>query len=208
MNQSREAHPLGLAAPLPRGGMTSSDPASGRCGGYAGGRRRVQRRVPRRVQRRGLTASATVAPGSDRQGCGACQRSSTRRRRVPHLPPTVAGGQRGGRVRSSAIEAGGRTRRLGGAAFGGHLIQQPTSPADPSRLTLGQRCRSCATGPRASLVASTPGGGASPRTPLRPSTAPGRALRGCYVLSSPGSGSYLVMDTTCAQAASARVAWR
>jgi hypothetical protein len=36
---------------------------------------------------------------------------------------------------SSAIEACGPTRRLDGAAFGGRLIQQPTSPAVPSRLT-------------------------------------------------------------------------
>src|SRR4029453_11392167 len=35
----------------------------------------------------------------------------------------------------------------------------------PSRLTSRQRCPNCATGPRASLVASTPGRGALPRTP-------------------------------------------
>jgi hypothetical protein len=51
--------------------------------------------------------------------------------------------------RSSAIKAGGRPRRLGGAAFGGNLMQQPTSPAVPSRLTSRQRCRTCTTGPRA-----------------------------------------------------------
>src|SRR5215217_9658430 len=55
------------------------------------------------------------------------------------------------------------------------LIQQPTSPAVPSRLTLGQRCRSCATSPRASLVASIPGGGASPRTPPPAARGPARA---------------------------------
>jgi hypothetical protein len=73
-----------------------------------------------------------------------------------HRPWPAASGRPGSRL--SAIEAGGRTRRLSGAAFGGRLIQQPTSPAVPSRLTLGHRCRNCTTGPRASLVASMPGG--------------------------------------------------
>ena len=54
------------------------------------------------------------------------------------------------------------------------LIQQPTSPAVPSRLTLGQRCRSCATSPRASLVASIPGGGGLPPDPPSGRPRPGQ----------------------------------
>src|SRR5918993_3278338 len=46
-----------------------------------------------------------------------------------HRPWPATGGRPGSR--SSAIEAGGQTRRLGGAAFGGPLIQQPTRPAAP-----------------------------------------------------------------------------
>ena len=105
--------PSGAAAPLPRGGlvgrgfcgrlaprggMTSGDPASRRGRGtrVAGVGSSVGFRVGSSV---GLRASATVAPGRVRQGCGACQRSSTRRRRVPSPPPTVAGeaGSRAGR---------------------------------------------------------------------------------------------------------------
>ena len=86
--------------------------------------------------------------------------------------------------RSSAIEAGGRPRRLGGAAFGGRLIQQPTSPAVPSRLTLGHRCRGCTTVPGRSWWPVSPGG-CTPRHPPpvgasagRPRLRLGRAGRG------------------------------
>jgi hypothetical protein len=53
--------------------------------GYAGGRRRDSRRDSRRGQR----PRPWWQPGRDRQDCGACQRSSTRRRRVPTPPPPV-----------------------------------------------------------------------------------------------------------------------
>ena len=39
----------------------------------------------------GVKPPRPAASGRDWQGCGACQRSSTRRRRVPHPSPTVAG---------------------------------------------------------------------------------------------------------------------
>jgi hypothetical protein len=40
------------------------------------------------------------------QGCGACQRSSTRRRRVPSPPPTVAGGAWSGQAVKGEWHAG------------------------------------------------------------------------------------------------------
>jgi hypothetical protein len=76
----------GAAAPLPRGGLTSGDAAVQTARGYAGGVRRVPRRSP--------TAPTTVGPGPDRQGCGACQRSSTRRRRVSTPSRTPRHGHR------------------------------------------------------------------------------------------------------------------
>jgi hypothetical protein len=51
------------------------------------------------------------------QGCGACQRSSTHRRRVPHLPPTVAGG-----------------RQLAGVPVKRDRGRRPNSPAGWCRL--------------------------------------------------------------------------
>jgi hypothetical protein len=106
----------------------------------------------------GATASTTAAPaGTGRAAELASEAARAEGASPPHYRPWPAAGAVAG-SRSSAIEAGGRTRRLGGAAFGGRLIQQPTSPAVPSRLTLGQQCRSCATSPRANLVASKPGG--------------------------------------------------
>jgi uncharacterized protein (DUF305 family) len=66
--------------------------------------------------------------------------------------------------RSSAIEVCGRTRQLWEsiAAEGGTM--QLTSAAVPSRLTSRHRCPSCTTGPRATQLASTPGG-CTPRHP-------------------------------------------
>jgi hypothetical protein len=66
--------------------------------------------------------------------------------------------------RSSAIKACGRTRWLGGAASGGNLIQQPTSPAVPSRLTSRHRCPIGTAGPRQSCCGQY-AGGCTPRHP-------------------------------------------
>jgi hypothetical protein len=89
MNQSREAHHSARPHHSPRGGLTSSDPASRQRGGtrVAGVWTRVGTSVPTSV---GSRALAMAVLGWDRQGCGACQRSSTRRRRVP-LPATERG---------------------------------------------------------------------------------------------------------------------
>jgi hypothetical protein len=110
MNQSREAHhtarplhsPEGASRPRflrptgPTRGMTSGNPASRWRGGtrVAGVGSSVGFRVGSSVGGNRLDHGG---PGRDRQGCGACQRSSTRRRRVLPLPPTVADGRRGGR---------------------------------------------------------------------------------------------------------------
>ena len=77
------------------------------------------------------------------QGCGACQRSSTRRRRVPSPPPTVAG---------TAWSPGRRSRANGRA---GRACATPGCRT----LTFDRRAARPAgtTAPRASLVASTPG---------------------------------------------------
>jgi hypothetical protein len=82
-------------------------------------------------------------PGRDRQGCGACQRSSTRRRRVPSPPPTVAGTAWSRAVRQGRMAAPWGVGRWRGA---GH-----------SSLTAGIAPRRT-TGLRASRVASMPGG--------------------------------------------------
>jgi hypothetical protein len=47
-----------------------------------------------------------LRPGADRQGCGACQQSSTRRRRVPSPPPTVAGAAGSGQAVKGEWHAG------------------------------------------------------------------------------------------------------
>jgi hypothetical protein len=178
MDQSREAHRSARPLHAPRGGMTSGDPAARRRRGTRVAR--VGTRVPTSV---GFDRLATLAPGPEPAGL----RSLPAKQHAPKArpPPATDRGRRAGGwpgSRSNAIEACGRTRRLGGAAFGGRPIQQPTSPAVPSRLTLGQWRRSCATSLRASLVASTPGGGAPPGPPPA-GGGPARALRGCYVLS-------------------------
>jgi hypothetical protein len=66
--------------------------------------------------------------GPNRQGCGACQRSSTRRRRVPHLPPTVAG---------AAGSRAGRQGRMSGTPPPRRSPRRPHSP-----LTAGHRAPS------------------------------------------------------------------
>jgi hypothetical protein len=82
------------------------------------------------------------------------------------------------------IKACGQPRWLGGAACGGNLIQQPTSPAISSRLTSRHRCPTCAIGPRAIGVASIAGGlhAPAPRSLVRPRA--GRSAR----RSAPGRG--------------------
>jgi len=113
--------PLGAAAPLPRGGLVGR----GFCGrlaprgGTASGDAAAQTLRGTQVACVGPsvgfgvgssvgspTASATVGQGRDRQGCGACQRSSTRRRRVPH--PRAAPRLRPPR----AVTGAGRRARL------------------------------------------------------------------------------------------------
>jgi hypothetical protein len=140
LNQSREAHPLGLSAPLPPRGAsrprflrTTSPPRghdlreqrSRAARWYAGGRRRVQRRDPRRVQRRvdGLGHSGT---GRDRQGCGACQRSSTRRRRVPpRHRPWPAWSRAGGQGRMAAPSEPARRRGAGHSSLTAGQLAPP-----------------------------------------------------------------------------------
>jgi hypothetical protein len=117
----------------PRGGMTrvNSVIRAGRGTRVAGVGFRVGISV-------GVAGSAMVAPGPGL----ARLRSLPAKQHTPKahpLPATDCGRRPTGWPwsRSSAIEAGGR--------------------AVPSRLTLGQRCRSCTTSPRAILVASIPG---------------------------------------------------
>jgi hypothetical protein len=90
--------------------------------------------------------------GPGRQGCGACQRSSTRRRRV--LSPATDRGRH--RV------VPGRPSRTNGCAVGTCAV------AGCRTFALDRRASRPAstTGLPASLVASKPGGGDSPRTPL------------------------------------------
>jgi hypothetical protein len=89
MNRLREAHRSAWPLHCPEGGMTSSDPASRQRGGtrVAGVGTRVGTRVPTSV---GSRALAMAVLDWDRQGWGACQRSSMRRRRV-HLLATDRG---------------------------------------------------------------------------------------------------------------------
>ena len=136
----RAKRTTGAAAPLPRGGIPSENSAPNRRGGYTGGRRRVQRRVPRRLQRRGRGPG--VGPGEPRrpvrgQGCGACQRSSTRRRLVPNLPPTVAGApwsRPGGQGRMSGTPPPRRPSRCSHSS----LAACPGTPACRPRSVAGR----------------------------------------------------------------------
>jgi Single-strand binding protein family len=59
--------------------------------------------------------------------------------------------------RSRAIEAGGRTRRLAGVAFGGLLDPAANEPSRPIALDLAAALPTCTTGPRVMKVASRPG---------------------------------------------------
>jgi hypothetical protein len=134
MNQSREAHLAARPLHSPEGASELD-------------------RYPRPPKAGVRTPSAwgqgpEVGPGAPHrpvggQGCGACQRSSTRRRRVP--PPATAGGRPArcpGRPSSTNDCTAGPARWRGA----GH-----------SRLTAGHRCPGCTTGARAIPVASTPG---------------------------------------------------
>jgi hypothetical protein len=85
------------------------------------------------------------------QGCGACQRSSTRRRRVP---PSNHRGWPAGVVP-------GRPSSTNGCAAGPALRRD----AGHSRLTAGHPCPTCTTSLGAIHVASTPGEGPPPGTP-------------------------------------------
>ena len=123
-----------------RGRSTEGGPASGDAAvqparGYAGRVRRVRRRVPRR----GPTTVATVGPGRDRQGCGACQRSSTRRRRVLILG---SHGRRRHRARPATRQAGGPSVPRQ-ARMGAPLRRRHCQDAGHSRLTGRHRCPGC-----------------------------------------------------------------
>jgi hypothetical protein len=100
-------------------------------------------------------------PGSGPAGLWSLPASSACRRCVPHRPRRVAGGRRW--PRSSAIEAGGQTRRLSGAA--GASSMQPAEPGRPIALDLTASLPHLHRGPQGEQAASTPGGGVLPGTP-------------------------------------------
>ena len=135
MNQSREAHHSAWPHHSPEGGQSAAvlrptgptrghdqhDPAPGRWGTQVGG---VGASVPISVGVDGLGHGGT-RPGPGRAVELASEAARAEGASSPS-PPTVAGGRRGGRV---------PVKRDRG--------RQPSSPAVPSRLTLGHRCRSC-----------------------------------------------------------------
>jgi hypothetical protein len=146
MNQTREAHPLRPSAPL-RASELHQYPRLPTPGV----------RTPARRERRG-GRGLRAGPGKAAarwagQGCGACQRSSTRRRRVHH--PATGRGRRAG-------QPGGPSSANGCAAG-----PAPPRGAGHSRLTAGHRAMPAP--PRPRRASQQPGRGeeaSSPRTPL------------------------------------------